>query len=109
MARRVKGRTSWKDRRSHGRAHVLWNGRLCAGAEERDCVVLDLSASGAMLRLTDPEASRAHVTLEGEHFGALPGRVVWQQHNVVGLRFTVEPRRVVGAIVEATPGLRLAS
>jgi hypothetical protein len=110
MAKRVKDQTSWTDRRGHGRAHVLWNGRIRAGGKERSCVILDLSASGAMLRLPDPEASRAHVTIEGEHFKALPGRVVWQQDNVVGLRFSVPPRQVVRAIVNrrARTSVRLA-
>ena len=61
--------TCWKDRRLFARSHVILNGRLRGGIEEQDCVVLDLSASGAMVRLSDPAPSPAHVAVASEHFG----------------------------------------
>ena len=76
--------SSWNDRRLYARSHVVLNGRLRGGVEEQDCVLLDLSATGAMVRLSDPGPSRAHVAVSSEHFGELRGRVVWQMHNVVG-------------------------
>ncbi len=100
---------SWKDRRHYARSHVILNGRLRNGPAEQDCVVLDLSASGAMVRLEDPTPSSAHVALATEHFGELQGRVVWQVHNVVGLRFAARPQEVARAVRTAAPHLRLAS
>ena len=100
---------SWKDRRLYARSHVVLNGRLRGGVEEQDCVLLDLSATGAMVRLSDPAPSRAHVAVSSEHFGELQGRVVWQMHNVIGLRFTDRPQQVARAFGEAAPHLRLAS
>ncbi len=85
--------TCWKDRRLFARSHVILNGRLRGGIEEQDCVVLDLSASGAMVRLSDPAPSPAHVAVASEHFGELHARVIWQMHNVVGLRFADRPNR----------------
>ncbi len=101
--------SSWNDRRLYARSHVVLNGRLRGGIEEQDCVLLDLSATGAMVRLSDPGPSRAHVAVSTEHFGELQGRVVWQMHNVVGLRFSDRPQQVARMIQSAAPHLRLAS
>ncbi len=101
--------TCWKDRRLFARSHVVLKGRLRGGIEEQDCVLLDLSASGAMVRLSDPSPSPAHVTVTSEHFGELRGRVIWQMHNVVGLRFADQPQQVARTIGAVAPHLRLAS
>ena len=101
--------TCWKDRRLHARRHVVLKGRLRGGRAEQDCVLLDLSASGAMVRLSDPDPSPAHVAVSTEHFGELAGRVVWQTHNVIGLRFADRPQEVARTIAAAAPHLRLAS
>ncbi len=101
--------TAWTDRRLYGRSHVILNGRLRGGIEEQDCVLLDLSASGAMVRLSDPAPSPAHVAVTTEHFGELRGRVVWQMHNVIGLRFADRPQQVARIVQAAAPHLRLAS
>jgi PilZ domain len=101
--------TCWKDRRGYARRHVILNGRLRGGIEEQDCVLLDLSASGAMVRLSDPVPSPAHVAVTTEHFGELRGRVIWQVHNVIGLRFADRPQQVARVVQAAAPHLRLAS
>jgi hypothetical protein len=101
--------TCWKDRRLFARSHVILNGRLRGGIDEQDCVVLDLSASGAMVRLSDPAPSPAHVAVTSEHFGELHARVIWQMHNVVGISFADRPQQVARAIAAAAPHLRLAS
>jgi PilZ domain len=101
--------TCWKDRRSYARRHVILNGRLRGGIEEQDCVLLDLSASGAMVRLSDPAPSPAHVAVTTEHFGELRGRVIWQVHNAIGLRFADRPQQIARVVQAAAPHLRLAS
>jgi PilZ domain len=101
--------TGWKDRRDYARRHVILNGRLRSGTEEQDCVLLDLSASGTMVRLSDPAPSPAHVAVTTEHFGELRGRVIWQVHNVIGLRFADRPQQVARVVQAAAPHLRLAS
>ena len=109
MAKNAKSDINWKERRLYTRSHVVWNGRLRSGADEQDCVILDFSATGAMLRLADIDPQRASVTVATDHFGELRGRVVWQRENVVGVRFADRPQQVVRAVNEASPGLRLAS
>ena len=109
MTKTAAATTSWNDRRLFARSHVVLNGRLRGGVEEQDCVLLDLSATGAMVRLSDPAPSRAHVAVSTEHFGELHGQVVWQMHNVVGLRFSDRPQQVARVIEAAAPHLRLAS
>ncbi|HEX9768941.1 MAG TPA: PilZ domain-containing protein [Kiloniellales bacterium] len=101
--------TTWNDRRLYARSHVILNGRLRGGIEEQDCMLLDLSASGAMVRLSDPAPSPAHVAVTTEHFGELRGRVIWQMHNVIGLRFADRPQQVARIVQAAAPHLRLAS
>ena len=108
MADRAKDQPRWKDRRSCPRRLVLWSGRLHAGTQDHEGIFLDLSASGAMLRLTEPVAVPAGVTVSAERFGTLHGRVVWQRQNVVGLRFSETPRQVARAVGDSAPGLRLA-
>ena len=109
MTKTAATSTCWKDRRLYARRHVVLEGRLRGGSEEQDCVLLDLSASGAMVRLSDPAPSPAHVAVTTDHFGQLSGRVVWQMHNVVGLRFSDRPQEVARRISAAAPHLRLAS
>ena len=109
IAKSTAKSTCWKDRRLYARSHVILNGRLRGGIEEQDCVLLDLSASGAMVRLSDPTPSPAHVAVTSEHFGELHARVIWQMHNVVGLRFADRPQQVARAIEAAAPHLHLAS
>ena len=99
----------WKDRRLFARSHVVWNGRLRSGTEEQGCVILDLSASGAMLRLSETSASPAHVVVSADRFGELHGRIVWQQDNVAGLRFAQRPQQIARVLGNTVPGLHLAS
>jgi hypothetical protein len=99
----------WKDRRLYGRSHVLWGGHLLSSAGEQDCVILDLSATGAMVRLSDPSVSPAHVAVSAERFGKLRGRVVWQQGNVVGVRFSERPQHIARTVDVPLPQLRTAS
>ena len=101
--------TCWKERRHFARSHVILNGRLRGSGGEQDCVLLDLSASGAMVRLSDPAPNPSHVTLGTEQFGELHGQVVWQMHNVVGLRFADRPQQIARIVQAAAPHLRLAS
>jgi transposase len=109
MPNTAQQKDSWKDRRLYGRSHVLWGARLLSGAGEQDCVILDLSAAGAMLRLSDPSVSPAHVAVSTDRFGKLRGRVMWQQGNVVGLRFSERPQLVARTVDGSLPQLRTAS
>ncbi len=109
MADRAKDQPCWQDRRRCPRRPVLWSGRLHTSGQDHDGIILDLSASGAMLRLKEPVAVPAGVTVSAECFGTLRARVVWQQHNVVGLRFSETPRQVARTVGGSVPGLRLAS
>lgn len=109
MAETEKKPDCWKDRRLFARSHVIWDGRLRSGGQEQGCVILDLSATGAMVRLTENAPSPAHVAVCADRFGELHGRVVWQQDNVVGLSFAERPQQIARILANAVPGLRLAS
>ena len=109
MTETCKKPVCWKDRRLFGRTHVIWNGRLRSGVEEQGCVILDLSATGAMVRLSELSARPTHVVISGDRFGELHGRIVWQQDNVVGLSFADRPQHICRVFGESAPGVHLAS
>ena len=100
---------AWKDRRLYARKHLLWAGALGNGSEEERCVILDMSASGAMLRLADTNPRPASVTLSNPRLGRLHGRIIWQQGDVAGLSFNARPQQVVRAAADAAPYLPLDS
>ena len=109
MAKTRTKHRCWKERRLYTRSHVVWNGRLRCGAEEQGCVILDLSATGAMVRLSESSANPAHVVVSTDRFGELHGRIVWQQDNVVGVRFAKRPQQIARVLGDSVPGLYLAS
>lgn len=100
---------AWKDRRLYPRKHLLWAGRLASGGNEEDCVVLDISASGAMLRLRDADPRPANVAVSNVRLGRFFGRIIWQQGDVAGLSFSARPQQVARAAAQAAPYLALAS
>ena len=71
MADRAKDQPYWQDRRRCSRRPVLWSGRLRAGTQAHDGVILDLSAYGAILRLTEPAVVPANVTVSAQRLGTL--------------------------------------
>lgn len=101
----------YDDRRSHKRAPGRLSSCLSYGDDGRsaDCVLLDLSASGAKVRF-DP----AHGDVETVNLKAgrrlkiatasdFPVEVVWQDGPIVGLRFLNDPREVADALEAFLP------
>ena len=81
-------------RRRHRRVAVLWSGALDAPGRRQDCAILNLSAGGAKLRVGDPDACPARISIENPRFGRLDGRVVWRRDDLLGMAF-VEPAQAV--------------
>ena len=97
------------ERRRFGRITVLWN----AAVEDsqglaNDCVVMELSANGARLRMAVPFERSTPVKLWSYHFGALTGRVVWQKGEQLGLAFDDEAQAVVNLLAQPLPEILAA-
>jgi hypothetical protein len=101
----------YDERRSHKRAPGRLSSCLSYGDDGRsaDCVLLDLSASGAKVRF-----DRAHGDVGTANLRAgrrlkittatdFPVEVVWQDGPVVGLRFLSDPYEVADALEAFLP------
>jgi hypothetical protein len=87
------------ERRRHARRSGLWAAQLeTAQGARRNCLVLDVSQSGAKLRVEQSAALGELVTLIGERFGTRKGRVVWSGNHRLGILFIDQP----GAAAAAT-------
>lgn len=93
------------ERRHKRRAAVLWTGSLECGGQVADCILLNVGAKGAMLRMAVPFERSLPVTLYSYHFGNLAGRVVWQDGNAVGVQFEEAPEQVIETLGRALPEL----
>jgi len=82
------------ERRQHRRKPVLWAAELETATQRVDCVVLDVSAQGAKLRVSAPLTPQQVVAVVIERFGRLRGEVVWIGNNLAGVRFTDEIPRL---------------
>lgn len=87
------------DRRRQARRSGLWAAQLeTAQGARRNCLVLDVSQSGAKLRVEQSAVPGELVTLIGERFGTRKGRVVWSGSHRIGISFIDQP----GAAAPAT-------
>jgi PilZ domain len=92
---------SEKEQRRHVRKRVLWAGKIATKDGSFDCVVLNVSRSGAKLRFTAPIGPQRTVDLSLGSFGTLNAEVVWQRADKMGIRFTADPDQVANIIGEA--------
>ncbi len=101
----------YEERRSYKRAPGMLSGCLSYGDDGRlaDCVVLDISASGAKVKfdktLGDGEGVNLRLGQRLKIAAAIdfPVEVVWQDGPVVGLRFLNDPYEVAGALEKLLP------
>lgn len=82
------------DRRRHPRRSVLWPAVLETGRHRFDCHILNLSLSGARIRLDLPLRDGAAVTLHVLGRGEIPALVVWCGEDSLGLDFGLPPAQV---------------
>jgi len=92
---------SAKEQRRHIRKHVLWTARLETKDGSLDCIILNVSRSGAKLRLRAPSLLRQPVKLVMESYGTLPAEIVWQQVDNMGIRFKADPDEVAKILGDA--------
>ena len=78
------------DRQRHSRHSTLCPGKLISGDEEVDCDVLNISVSGAKVRLAKPVETNAVVCVKIQRVGEFTGRVVWREGTTLGVEFQDE-------------------
>jgi len=89
---------SGRELRRHVRKRVLWSAKLETTVGSFDCVILNISRSGAKLRISAPPLPPHNVELMLESCGALHGEVVWQEADKLGLRFSGDPEEIARII-----------
>lgn len=81
-------RSQGQERRAFWRTPVIWSGYLLINGRRTDCVVLDVSANGAKLRLLgDTVITGPIAMLEVPRLGAFSADVAWSRENRIGLCF----------------------
>ncbi len=80
------------ERRRHRRHAIRAVGTVNYGRMLIPCILMNLSRSGAQIRLLDNEDSlpRETVTLEVRTVGLMAVNVVWQKGAFAGLKFAAE-------------------
>lgn len=90
-----------KDRRNHPRRSVIWLGTLKVGEFSFPCRVLDLSLTGARIRLALPLKNGTVVTLSISRCGDLPAEIAWYEEDTLGLTFSLPPRELAQLLGES--------
>ncbi len=85
------------ERRRHPRRFVLYPGTVRCGDSRGDCEVVDLSATGAKIRLEEEFECTSPLTLTFD-IGEFEGEVMWQNDEFVGIKFDESPREVATTI-----------
>jgi len=88
------------EQRRHIRKRVLWAARLETDQGPIRCIILNVSRSGAKLRLTTPASFAPHqlVELVLESHGTLPAEIIWQREDRMGIHFRADPTQVANII-----------
>ncbi len=83
------------------RTTVLWSGELVYREQIVACVIVNISAGGAMVRAEDPAFLMTSVVLRNSRIGELAAEVLWRQDGELGLRFADDPETVAEIIGRA--------
>jgi hypothetical protein len=79
------------ERRRHERSALLYSGSLHKPDGNVDCVIKDISASGARLVMERRIAESGDCILDIDGVGLIPSRVVWQSDDHAGVQFLSDP------------------
>ncbi len=87
--------------RRFDRTTVLWSGELVNREQIVACVIVNISAGGAMVRAEDSAFIMTSVVLRNSHIGELAAEVLWRQDDELGLKFAEDPEMVAEIIGRA--------
>ncbi len=80
------------------RTTVLWSGQLEFGDHAVSCLIVNISAGGAMVRTEDAATCLNLVVLRNPRIGDLKAEVMWRKNDEMGLKF-LEDDDAVAAII----------
>ncbi len=83
------------------RTTVWWSGALVYREQIVACVIVNISAGGAMVRVEDPAFLMTSVMLRNSRIGELAAEILWRQDGEMGLRFADDPETVAEIIGRA--------
>lgn len=89
------------EQRRFERTTVLWSGHLVFREQMVACVIVNISAGGAMVRTEDAAFCLSSVTLRNARIGDLAAEVVWRQNDELGLKFIDDHETVADVIGQA--------
>jgi len=100
------------ERRKHLRTPALWTGSLVCDNRVVDAIVVNVSANGAKVRVSEPFVEPRSLTLRIPHLGYFHGGLAWRRGDTIGLRFREDakaPPAGPGTVlfVEDEDGVRL--
>lgn len=91
------------ERRRRPRSAVIWSAKLHCEGRVLDCVILNLSGTGAKVRTKDRVEADTPIILQGERFGMLRGRVAWAKDDTLGLKLDESPKHLSGKLEDVLP------
>jgi hypothetical protein len=86
------------DKRRHQRHSVLFSGTLHQDDMSTDCIIKDISASGARIVTERPVARDRDFILDIDRAGLFTSRLVWREDNRLGMMFLHDPDNVAQRI-----------
>lgn len=92
-----------EERRQYARSHVLWRADVVCPDDLVAGMVLNMSASGALVRVDRPVGEVEMKALRIPRFGDFPGKVVWQKRRTIGVEFLESPHNVARNIEDVLP------
>ena len=87
MANPCPSSETGSDRREHERSLLLYSGSLYDGEQMVDCVIKDISATGARVMVERRLGKQQELVLDLDSVGLFPSRIVWQSDDHAGIRF----------------------
>ena len=97
----MEAREQPSETRRFERTTVLWSGELVCREQIVACIIVNISAGGAMVRSEDPAFFMTSVVLRNSRVGDLAAEVVWRQDDELGLKFADDPETVAEIIGRA--------
>lgn len=91
-----------EDRRRNDRFTVLWSATMVSNQLEFECVIVNISITGAMLRVEDTTGAVKSLVLRSPRFTDLPAKVAWRRGQEIGIEFTgnvPEVERIIGELL----------
>jgi len=99
----IATREDGPERRLAVRKNVLWEGRLGVDDRQLECVILNVSLSGARISVKDEVPTLGRLALTCERFGTFHAAVMWEDGHTCGVRFLESRTRVAETVGRHLP------